>query len=315
MDIFFLLLAFIGTIVTSISFVYSKIVLAQIKNPIHMLFLQIVINYVLLLIIYFPSLLLFGLEINENLTITNVFIIFCSAMVIFTGLVAFFTGLQKGNVSAGGVIVSSRVIVSVLLAWLFLNEYFPFSSYLFILIVFIGVLMVTWQKELRLKDILLLKSGGSGWFLLAVVLFATGNAFIRLLNNQINVITQLVFRLTFLLMATLFFYPILNKKIGDRRPLKVTVGVPKLVLQATIYVILIMIADIATTAAIGESLTITETILALEGFFVFILIVLIAQNKTLRDVLQEPFDRKTLAIRFLGVITTTFGIICFIFSL
>ncbi|MFX0065484.1 MAG: EamA family transporter [Candidatus Hermodarchaeota archaeon] len=315
MDIFFLLLAFIGTIVTSISFVYSKIVLTQIKNPLHMLFLQIAINYGLLLIIYFPSFLLFDLEINENLTITNIFIIFCSAMAIFTGLVAFYTGLQKGNVSAGGVIVSSRVIVSVLLAWLFLNEYFPLSSYIFILIVFIGVLLVTWQKELRLKDVLLLKSGGSGWFLLAVVLFAIGNAFIRLLNNQINIITQLVFRLTFLLMATLFFYPILNKKIGDKRPLKETVGVPKLVLQATIYVILILIADIATTAAIGESLTITETILALEGLFVFILIVLIAQNKTLRDVLQEPFDRKTLVIRFLGVITTTFGIICFIFSL
>ncbi|MHA2246229.1 MAG: EamA family transporter [Candidatus Hodarchaeales archaeon] len=315
MDLFFIFLAFIGTIVISVSFVYSKLVLAQIENPIHMVFLQIAINYILLLIIYFPSLLLFGSEMNENLTISNIFIIFCSAMVIFAGLVTFFVGLKEGNVSTGGVIVSSRVIVSVFLAWLFLDEYFPFHSYLFILVVFIGVLIVSWQKELRLKDIFLFKSSGSGWFILAVFFFALGNAFIRLLSNQINILTQLVFRLSFLLIVTLLFYPLLNRKIGDQRSLKETVRKSKLVLQTIIYVILIMIADIATTLAIGESLTITEAIAALEGFFVFILMALIAQNKTLQKALQEPFDRKTLTVRFLGVIIATIGIISFIYSL
>ncbi|MFX1283527.1 MAG: DMT family transporter [Promethearchaeota archaeon] len=315
MDPFFIFLAFIGTIVISTSFVYSKLVLTQIKNPIHMLFLQISINYVLLLILYFPSLLLFGSEMNKNLTISNIFIIFCSAMVIFTGLVTFFIGLNEGNVSTGGVVVSSRMIFSVFLAWLFLSERFPFNSYLFILIVFIGVLLVSWQKDLRLTDIFLFKSSGSGWFIVAVIFFAIGNAFIRLLSNQINVLTQLVFRLTFLLIATLVFYPILNRRIGDKRPLKDTVRRPKLVLQAIIYVLLIMIADIATTLAIGESLTITEAITALEGLFVFIFMFLIAQNKTFQKALQEPFDRETLTVRFLGVIIATIGIISFIYSL
>lgn len=315
MDPLFISLAFIGTIVISISFVYSKLVLAQIKNPIHMLFLQITINYILLLIIYLPSLLVFGSELNVNLSINNIFIIFCSAMAIFTGLVTFFIGLHEGNVSAGGVIVSSRVIVSLFLAWIFLNERFPFSSYLFILIVFIGVLLVSWQQELKLKEIILFKSSGSGWFLVAVTFFAIGNAFIRLLSNQVNVLTQLVFRLTFLLIATLLTYPLLNRKIGDKRHLKETLGKPKLVLQATIYVILILIADITTTLAIGESLTITEAITTLEGLFVFIFIILVSQNKTLLNALQEPFDKKTLTVRFLGVIIATIGIISFIYSL
>jgi drug/metabolite transporter (DMT)-like permease len=315
MDPLFILLAFIGTVVISTSFIYGKLVLTQIKNPIHMLFLQIVINYILLLIIYFPSLLLFGSQLNVNLSINNIFIIFCSAMAIFAGLVSFFIGLHKGNVSTGGVIVSSRVIVSIFLAWIFLNERFPFSSYLFILVVFIGVLMVSWQKELRLEEFILFKSSGSGWFIVAVTLFAIGNAFIRLLSNQINVLTQLVFRLTFLLIATLLFYPLLNRKIGDRRHLKETLRKPKLVLQATIYVALIMISDFAITLAIGESLTITEAITALEGLFVFIFMILIAQNKTLQKALQEPFDKKTLSVRFLGVIIATIGIISFIYSL
>lgn len=315
MDPFFIFLAFIGTIVISISFVYSKLVLAQIKNPIHMLFLQIAINYILLLIIYFPSLLLFGSELNENLSINNIFIIFCSAMAIFAGLITFFIGLHRGNVSVGGVIVSSRVIASIFLAWLFLNERFPFNSYLFILVVFIGVLMVSWQRELGLKEMILFKSSGSGWFLVAVIFFATGNAFIRLLSNQINVLTQLVFRLTFLLIATLLSYSFLNRKIGERGPLKETVRNPKLVIQATIYVTLIMIADIAITLAIGESLTITEAITALEGLFVFLFMVLIAQNNTLRNALQEPFDKKTLTVRFLGVIIASIGIINFRFNL
>ena len=88
-----------------------------------------------------------------------------------------------------------------------------------ILLVFIGVLMVSWQEELNMKDIILFKSSGSGWFLLAVVLFAAGNAFVRLLHNQVNVLTQLVIRLTFLLIAVLLFYPFLNRRIGDDRSL------------------------------------------------------------------------------------------------
>jgi drug/metabolite transporter (DMT)-like permease len=310
-----LLLAFIGTIVISISFVYSKLVLAQIKNPIHMLFLQVSINLILLLILYLLSLLPFRTEINANLTLVNVVIIFCSAMFIFAGLVAFFIGLQRGNVSVGGMIIASRVIASVILAWLFLSEHFPPNLYILILLVFIGVLMVSWQEELNMKDIILFKSSGSGWFLLAVVLFATGNAFVRLLHNQVYVLTQLVIRLTFILIATLLFYPFLNRRIGDDRSLIETIRVPKLVLQAVIYVTLIVIADIPTTIAIGESLTITETIIALEGVFVFILVLLVGQNKTIRYILQEPFDRKTLTIRFLGVIIATVGIVSFVYSL
>ncbi|MFX0124323.1 MAG: hypothetical protein ACFFAE_11845, partial [Candidatus Hodarchaeota archaeon] len=109
--------------------------------------------------------------------------------------------------------------------------------------------------------------------------------------------------------------PLLNRKIGDQRPLTETVRKPKLVLQAIFYVILIMIADITITLAIGESLTITEAITALEGLFVFIFMVLIAQNNTLKNALQEPFDKKTLTVRFLGVIIATVGIISFIYSL
>ncbi|MFX1247136.1 MAG: EamA family transporter [Promethearchaeota archaeon] len=315
MDPVFILLAFIGTVVISISFVYSKLVLSQIKNPIHMLFLQIVINYILLLFIYLPNLLLLDSEMTENLSINSIFIIFCSAIAIFAGLVTFYIGLHRGNVSAGGVIISSRVIVSIILAWLFLNERFPFNSYLFIILVFIGVLMVSWERELRLEEIFLFKSSGSGWFVIAVIFFAIGNAFIRLLSNQINVLTQLVLRLTFLLFATLLLYPFLNRKIGDKKSLKETVGNLKLVSQAILYVALIMIADITTTLAIGESLTITEAITALEGLFVFIFMILIAQNKTLRKALQEPFDKKTLAVRFLGVVVATMGIISFIYSL
>lgn len=315
MDEFFIFLAFAGTIVMSSSFVFSKLVLDEIKNPMHMLFLQITINYILLLIIYIPSLLLLWDDLIDNLTIGNIFVIFCSAIFIFTGLVFFYIGLEKGTVSVGGVIVSSRVIVSVFLAWLFFNEKFPLSSYLLILIIFIGVLTVSWHKGLRIKDILMLKSSGSGWFLLSVTFFAISNAFIRLLNNQVNILTQLVFRLTFLLIATFLFYPLLNKRIGDKRPLKETVRNPKLLKQAAIFVILIMVADFTITMAIGESLAITETITALEGLFVFIMILFVAQNKTIRKKLQEPFDRKTLAIRFFGVTITTIGIISFIYSL
>ena len=187
--------------------------------------------------------------------------------------------------------------------------------YLFILIVFGSVLMVSWEKELPMKEILLFKSSGASWFLLSVIFFSTGNVFIRLLHNQVNILTQLVLRLTFLLFANLLFYPLLNRRIGDNRPLKETIRNPKLLIQVFIFVSLILIADFATSLAIGESLTITETIGALEGIFIFIMLMVVLQNKNLRNILQEPFDRKTIIIRFLGVILATLGIIGFIFNL
>lgn len=315
MDDFIILLAFFGVFVISTSFIYSKLVLAQINNPIHMLFLQITINYILLLIIFVPSLLLFGEELSQNLNIPNILVIFCSAMAIFAALLSFYIGLERGNVTVGGMIISSRVIVSVFLAWLFFSENIPVISYLFILIVFGSVLMVSWEKELPMKEILLFKSSGTSWYLLSVIFFSTGNVFIRLLNNQVNILTQLVLRLTFLLFVIILFYPMLNQRFGDKRPLKETVSNPKLLIQALIFVFLILIADFATSIAIGESLTITETIGALEGIFIFIMMLVILQNKNLRTIFQEPFDRKTITIRFLGVILATLGILGFISTL
>lgn len=315
MDDFLIILAFFGVFVISTSFIYSKFVIAQINNPIHMVFLQITINFILLLIILVPSLFLFGEELSQNLTISNIFVIFCSAMAIFAALVSFYIGLEKGNVTIGGMIISSRVIVSTLLAWLFFSENIPLISYLFILIVFGSVLLVSWEKELPIREILLFKSSGASWYLLSVLFFSTGNVFIRLLNNQVNILTQLVLRLTFLLFAIILFYPMLNQRIGDKRPLKATISNPKLLIQALIFVLMILIADFSMTIAIGESLTIAETIGALEGIFIFLMMLVVLQNKNLRTIFQEPFDRKTITIRSLGVIFATLGILGFIFTL
>jgi len=45
------------------------------------------------------------------------------------------------------------------------------------------------------------------------------------------------------------------------------------------------------------------------------MMLVILQNKNLRTIFQEPFDRKTITIRFLGVILATLGILGFISTL
>jgi len=311
LDFFYVGLAFSATFLLSTSLVLGKIVFMDIKNPIHALVFQLTLHFSILVILSLAALIL-GYPMVKNLTLTNVSFIVLSAALFFLGLVSMYLGILKGKVSAGGIIMSSRVILSSLLAYIFLNEHFHLQAYLWIALVVVGVMLVSWEPELKIKEILVGENAGSLYYFGTIVCFAIGNSFIRLLNNQIFLVTHLLLRLGVMLILALVTYPYLNKILGNNKSLVKLVSRRENFIKLSVYALLIIISDFGMTTALGESLTVTETIAALEGLFVFLIMLMFSLLPTYRESLAENLERKTLVMKSIGVILATWGIIIFI---
>ena len=67
------------------------------------------------------------------------------------------------------------------------------------------------------------------------------------------------------------------------------------------------LADLGFLFILGDSVTLSESVSTLEGLFVFVMVVFFSKHSRLRKGLNEPMDRRTLTIRFIGIIIATFG--------
>lgn len=308
--------ALAATILFSISTVFSKFLITDLKNPLALLRIQISLNLVVAfipLIIYY---LLVGNDIFQNVTFENILLIGMSGLFIFSGLLLFYYGLLVGNTSAAGVITSSRVILSVLFGYFLFEEYFPISYYFWIVVIFLGVFFVSWSADLSITDILLFRANGSGIFVSSVTLWAIGNIFTRMLNNTVNTPILIVIRLIIMTLASVLTYPIFLRYTKRFITLPTDDKITKYFVRKMItYLIVFTSADLFITFALGESLTITETIVALQSVLIFLIILTLSYfNAKLRDILGEGLDRKTILVRGLGVITALFGTIFLILS-
>lgn len=311
MDTYYVILAFSATILLAISIVYSKFVTSYLKNPVNFLSIQTVIYFILILGIYL-LLNFFGEQLNNNLSIINLFYIIASSIFVFIGLLTYYIGLQDGNASVGGVIMSARVIISITLVWIFIDEPYPLESYLWVLLVVFGAILVSWQKGVSLKECLYGKESGSRWFFLTIFFWAVTSLFIRLLNNEVHFITYLLLRYVIQLILVIFLYRIMNKHFGNNEPLKLGSHLKFPIFLVMFNAIILLISDFGFVIAVGEEMIATETIVALGGLFVFVLTLILSKNNNIRIRLAEPLDKKTLFVRFLGVIFATIGVLGFL---
>lgn len=302
-------IAFGSTILFAISTVLSKFLITDFKNPVKFLIYQITGNLIFATIPFLISFLINGPSIFQNITLDALLLIFASGLVIYGGLLLFYIGLIEGDTSVVGVITSSRIIFSVIIAFFFIQEeQFDFSVYQWIILIFIGVIFVSWSAETPIMNVILLRSHKSGYFLTSVFLWAFSNTFVRLLNNSINTFTLVIIRLTFMTLLSIIVFYLLNTQTKyldkyisrniKRRELK----------NLLIYLSFFTIADILVTYSMGESITISESMVALQGALIFIIInVLLLVRPDLIKQLQEPRDKKTLFIRSIGIIIALIG--------
>ena len=240
----------------------------------------------------------------------QILLIFFASIFGFLGSVTYIKGLEQGKASVGGVVLSSRVFIVVPLGYFLIGEEYPIFIYIFILIAFIGSVLVSWQEGLSIIEIITFQSSGMRYFLGTAIFWSLQNLIIRELNNTVFILTLLTIRGVFYLIFTVVGYLTLIKTNKITHILLPKGYMPKLFL----YGLLSVAAQLGLDYAIGENLSITETIAVFEGALTFIFTYLFAIFVS-NEVLSEHVKGRVLLIRFVGVVLSVVGTVATILNI
>ncbi len=242
---------------------------------------------------------------NPAITDLSVALTFLTATLLgFVGFICLIIGFSKGNASVGGIFLSSRLVINIPLAFIFLQERYPIEIYLLIAATLVGALIVSWDETLSLKEVFLFQGKGVKWFVLTMVFWALANLFTANIRNRISAIEFIAYRqLIFVLMAFLFF-PFLHSLVDEGLG-QITNRFWAMIIG---YVVLLISAQALFVYSLNQSLTITEGIGAMEGVATFLLSVAIAKTFG-NSKLEEPLKRQTLVIRSAGVLISTVSVL------
>lgn len=287
------------TIFSGVS-ILLKYLIPQSGGPVQFTFIQFTISFTLhiFVIIIYSSFFnpLYDIDFNQLL------LIFLATLFGFLGYLSYMAGLNKGTASLGGVILSSRVFISIPIALILFNETYISSIYFSILLALIGSIIVSWDDKQSIGSIIKLRAPGIRYFFAAAFLWVFQNLIIRDLNNSIDLILFLTIRMGFFfLFSTIFIYFYLNITNNSFYfPERKTIS------GIILYGVLSLIAQLGLVYALGENLLITETIGAFEGTLTFVFAILFA-NFIKNDFLNEPLSSKIILTRFFGVILSFIG--------
>ena len=288
-----------STIIFAVTSIYGKIIIEELENSYYFFLLQI--------LFILPILFFINLILKPNLTyltsVSDLLIAFFASIFAFIGYIFLYKGFEVGNVSVGGVMLSSRVLVSIPLAIL-IGELYPFLTYVFIFIALIGAILVSYKKGLTLKDFFQFKSSGMNYFIVTLFAWAISNTLTRELNNHFEPLLFLFIRIFMFFIIAIITYPYLRSKLTNNQPMYFS---KKHIYQVLTYVLILITAQMLYVYALGLSLTITEGLGVLEGIFTFILAISLSKIVYFKNYLQEPIEKLTLTVRTFGVLITTVG--------
>lgn len=304
-----ILLVLFSMLLYSLSSVLSKFIIENLKFSYHFLILQSIIGcFVLIILLFFE--ILSGLNISTVFNSYFFLLIVFSGIFTFIGTVTLFKGIEVGNVSASGVILSSRAFISIPLAIIFFNEIYPVTIYIGIIVILIGSILASWAKDLSIFEALTLKGSGGRWFILTDIFWALGNAFIRDINNDIPVIIIITLSYVIYLVLSLILYNFLNPQLGNNQKPKYT---KKDIMHSSMYIIMLLTANFAFVYVLGQSLTIAEGLVGLQGIFTFIIVIVLALNPNYNKSLKEPLDKKILFYKVTGTCLAFTGVLLLLF--
>lgn len=301
------LITIISTIIFAVTSIYGKVIIKDVQSSYNFFLMQI--------ILFIPILTVVNILIQPDLTYLFSWLdmtkLVLASIFGFTGYVALYKGFEVGNVSVGGVMLSSRVLVSIPLA-IFIGEIYPLFIYVFIAIAFMGAMLVSYREDLSIKDFLQLKSSGLNYFLVTLVSWALANTLTRELNNHFHPLLFLYIRIIFFAIIAIITYPILKKSLSNGISLTFN---KKSTNQIILYILILLTAQMMYIYALGESLTIAEGLGVLEGVFTFMMAIGLSKINFFKNYLEEPLGQLTLIVRVFGVLITTLGTIGILYIL
>jgi drug/metabolite transporter (DMT)-like permease len=303
LSIYIVAIAVFATLVFAVSSIYGRYLIFDTENSYHFYLYQTIVSFLLFFLI---NVLLIGLNIIEitPISLYNSYIIILSSMFAFIGFLTLFRGFEVGDVSVGGVFLSSRVLVSVPLAVLVIGEIFPIITYLFIFITLIGALLASYQSSFSLVKIITFRASGTNWFIITLIFWAVSNTLVRELNNEVYPLFFLLIRSILFVFLGIITFPLFNRLLAKGKKMKINYNI---VVNTIFYAIILIIAQTSFVYALGENLTIAEGVGILEGVFTVILVISLYKTEFFKKYLFEATDFKTLSIRITGVILAFLG--------
>ena len=289
-----------ATAIFAVTSIYGKIIIEDLENSYVFFLLQI--------LFIAPVLLVLNIIIRPDLsnlsTPIDLIKVILSSVFSFVGYVFLYKGFEVGNVSVGGVMLSSRVLVSIPLAIL-IGEIYPPLTYFFILIALAGAILVSYKKNLSIKDFFKFKSSGMNYFIVTLFSWAISNTLVRDLDNHFHPLLFLLLRIIMFIIIAIITFPYLRSKLAPNSSIRLS---KRTIFQMITYVLIIVTAQILYITALGLSLTIAEGLGVLEGVFTFVLAIGLSKISYFEEYLQEPLEKLTIIIRTFGVIIATVGI-------
>ncbi|MCH8908992.1 MAG: DMT family transporter, partial [Candidatus Heimdallarchaeota archaeon] len=300
--------AVFATILFGISSILTKFLIRDFGNSFNFLVYQLLVSFPLVALLAYVEITRFD-GLDGFLSVRTIMIMLVLSFFTFFGYMFLLFGWEKGDISVGGIILSTRVLIATPLAYFLLQERYPTIIYFFVVIGFVGAITVSWQSEMSLKSLFTFKASGIGWFFLTSLFWAIGNFFVTYLGNDVPPFFFLFVRQGFMILFLVAFY-LVNKSRFDHHLIKRSDNFFSLSIS---YFVALLSAQVLFIYALGNSLTITEGIGVSEGIFTVIMSVGAAYfigNQTL----QEPLDRKTLTVRLIGSVITLICTLGIIFS-
>ncbi len=299
--------ALVSVVIFSVTSVYTKFLIPQLGGPYKFLATQLTIGGV-----FTTAILLFsGDTIPQDLlhsqSVQLEFLI--SSLFAFFGFLTLMQGFAKGNASVGGIFISSRLIISIPTAFIFLGEKFPPYIYLFIFVTFIGAIIVSWDESLSLGDVLFFRAKGVKWFLMTMIFWALSNVFIRKLSPSLSTVQFIAYR-QLVMIALVWIFWVKFHAYFDPEDKKVTLTKVR---NVVLYLLMTLTAQFLFVYALQQSLTLSEGIGVFEGVSTFLVSLLFAKFYG-NEVLQEQLSKRGLIIRSVGVVLATSGTLLIILT-
>ncbi|MCY3415011.1 MAG: EamA family transporter [Candidatus Heimdallarchaeota archaeon] len=303
----YILLALISIVLFAISSIISKFLIEKAGGPINFMAYQFSMGMGLLtlVMIYF---IFTGFDFSIILNPYVILPLIAASVLAFGGFLFLLIGFNKGNVSVGGVILSSRVFISIPMAYVLMDERFPLMTYIFIFIALVGSIINSWRDGMDLRALITLRAEGMRWFMVTAVFWSLANFMVRYMNDVLPTFVFIFFRQIILVTLAWISYFVVTRRMDFPR-LQVQ---PDLMKKVFVYALVVMLAQFGMIGALGKNLTITEGIGVLEGSATLVLSLIYARFIN-NEVLDEPLDRKSLIIRITGATMALLGTLGAIF--
>ncbi len=234
-------------------------------------------------------------------SIQSWFYIISSSTVSFIAVLILIYALTIGDVTTAGPVISSKPIFIVPLSFIFLGEFYGYAIIGWILLIVLGAIMTSWNKEMKLKKVF--SNRALGLFFITTILMAMVSIFSKPALQELDNFNYMAWWHIVQAPLLIAFIPLVmnnTEKNNFRKRWRSTF--PYAILEN----VFLYASMITLFFSLKYSVTLTEALVTTQGVFTVIIGYLLSRiNPTF---LAEKHTKQIYIIRLMGAILILIGV-------